>query len=72
MTGQMIINTSDFHFATEDLHATSEIIPTSLSVYPTKVATSSDNDIMPFLERKIIRCSPDYKRDTQVSTLNPT
>lgn len=68
MTEQMIINTSDFHFATEDLHATSEIIPTTLSVYPTKV----DNDIMPFLERKIIRCSPDYKRDTQVSTLNPT
>ena len=23
----MIINTSDFHFATEDLHATSEILP---------------------------------------------
>ena len=28
--------------------------------------------IMSFLKRKIIRCSPDYKRDTRVSTLNPT
>ena len=28
--------------------------------------------IMSFLERKIIRCSPDYKWDTHVSTLNPT
>ena len=28
--------------------------------------------IMSFLKSKIIRCSPDYKRDTRVSTLNPT
>ena len=28
--------------------------------------------IMSFLKSKIIRCSPDYKRYTRVSTLNPT
>lgn len=32
MTGQMIINTSDFHFATEDLHATSNNTDNSIGL----------------------------------------